>query len=77
MLKLTIVAVAALVIGFTVKDLTASSGPGPEAAWEARAAEVDAYLPASAVTVDAREKLTDTGAQIKDWLLERVEPKMQ
>ena len=71
MLKLTIAAVAALVIGFTAKDLTTSSGPGPEAAWEARAAEVDGYL-ANATTGNAHEKLTDTGEQITDWLLNRV-----
>lgn len=72
MLKLTIAAVAALVIGFTVRDLSASSGPGPEAAWEARVAEVDTYLAANPATGDAHEKLTDTGVQIKDWLLNRV-----
>ncbi len=71
MLKLTIAAVAALVIGFTAKDLTTSSGPGPEAAWEARAAEVDAHL-INAAASDAHEKLTDTGEQITDWLLESV-----
>ena len=71
MLKLTIAAVAALVIGFTAKDLTTSSGPGPEAAWEARAAEVDARL-ISAAASDAHETLTDTGGQITDWLLESV-----
>ena len=71
MLKLTIAAVAALVIGFTAKDLTTSSGPGPEEAWEARAAEVDDYI-ANAATGDTHEKLTDTGAQITDWLLNRV-----
>ncbi len=72
MLKLTIAVVAALVIGITVNDLTTSSGPGPEAAWEARAAEVDSHLIAPA-TGDANEKLTETGVQIKDWLLERVD----
>ncbi len=70
MLKLTIAAVAALVIGFTAKDLT-TSGPGPEAGWEARAAEVDAQL-INAATSDAHEKLTETGVQITDWLLNRV-----
>jgi len=70
MLKLIIAAVAALVIGFTVRDQT-SSGPGAEAAWEARAAEVDAYLD-SAATGDTQEKLSETGEQIKDWLLEHV-----
>ncbi len=71
MLKLIIAAVAALVIGFTVRDQTTSSGPGAEAAWEARAAEVDDYL-ANAVTGDTQEKLSETGEQIKDWLLDRV-----
>ena len=72
MLKLIVAAVAALVIGFTAKDLTTSSGPGPEAAWEARAAEVDGYL-ANAAPGDTHEKLTDTGQQITDWLLNRVD----
>ena len=70
MLKLTIAAVAALVIGFTVRDLATS--PGPEAAWEARAAELDAHL-INAATSDAHEKLTETGEQIKDWLLDRAD----
>ncbi len=73
MLKLTIAAVAALVIGFTVRDMSAASGPSPEAAWEARIAEVDTYLSANAATSDAHEQLTDTGVQIKDWLLNRVD----
>ncbi len=72
MLKLIIAAVAALAIGITVKDLTTSSGPGPEAAWEARAAEVDVHL-VDAAASDAQEQLTETGEQIKDWLLERVD----
>ena len=71
MLKLIIAAVAALAIGFTVKDQTTSSGPGAEAAWEARAAEVDAYLE-SAAAGDPQEQLTEAGEQIKDWLLEHV-----
>ena len=57
MLKLTIAVVAALVIGFTVRDMSTASGPGPEAAWEARIAEVDTYLAANAATSDAH---TDT-----------------
>ena len=73
MLKLTIAAVVALVIGFTVSDMSASSGPGPEAAWEARIAEVDTYLAANTATSDAHGQLTDTGEQIKDWLLIRVD----
>ena len=73
MLKLTIAAVVALVIGFTVSDMSASSGPGPEAAWEARVAEVDTYLRADPATSDAHETLTDTGGQIKDWLMIRVD----
>ncbi len=73
MLKLTIAAVAALVIGFTVRDMSAASGPSPEAAWEARIAEVDTYLSANAATSDAHGQLTDTGEQIKDWLLNRVD----
>ncbi len=73
MLKLTIAAVAALVIGFTVRDMSTSSGPSPEAAWEARIAEVDTYLSANAATSDAHEQLTDTGVQITDWLLNRVD----
>ncbi len=73
MLKLTIAAVAALVIGFTVRDMSTASGPSPEAAWEARIAEVDTYLSANEATGDAHEKLSDTGAQIKDWLLNRVD----
>lgn len=72
MLKLTIAAVAALVIGLTVKDLTTSSGPGPEAAWETRAAEVDSHL-IDPATSDAHEQLTETGEQIKDWLLDHVD----
>ena len=71
MLKLTIAVVAALVIGLTAKDLATSSGPGPEAAWEERAAEVDAHL-IDAATSDAHETLTETGEQLTDWLLERV-----
>jgi len=74
MLKLIIAAVAALVIGLTVKDLTTSSGPGPAGAWEARAAEVDTHL-IEAATADAHEQLAETGDQIKDWLLERVDQK--
>ena len=70
MLKLIIAAVAALVIGFTVKDQTTSSGPGAEAAWEARVAEVDDL--ASAATGNTQEKLSETGEQIKDWLLDSV-----
>ena len=72
MLKLTIAAVVALVIGFTVSDMSASSGPGPEAAWETRVAEVDTYLSAESAS-DAHETLTDTGGQIKDWLMFRVD----
>ena len=72
MLKLIIAAVVALVIGITVNDLTTSSGPGPEAAWEARAAEVDAHL-IDAATTDAQEQLTETGEQFKDWLLGRAD----
>lgn len=49
-------------------DFLTSSGPGREAAWEARPTEVDAYL-ANEATGDAHEKLTDTGEQIKDWPL--------
>ena len=74
MLKLTIAAVAALVIGLTVKDLTTSSGPGPEAAWEARAAKVDTHL-INAATSDAHGKISETSEQIKDWLLERADQK--
>ena len=73
MLKLIIAAVAALVIGFTVRDVTTTSGPGPEAAWEARAAEIDTYLSADGATGDAHEKLSETGQQIKNWLLNRVD----
>ncbi len=72
MFKLIIAAVAALVIGLTVKDVTTSSGPGPEAAWEARAAEVDGHL-INAAASDAGEQLTETGGQIKDWLLDRAD----
>ena len=72
MLKLIIAAVAALVIGITVKDVTTSSGPGPEAAWEARATEVDGHL-IDAATSDTQEQLTETGEQIKDWLLDRAD----
>ena len=72
MIKLIVAAVVALVIGITVNDLTTSSGPGPEAAWEARAAEVDVHLVDAAAT-DAQEQLSETGEQIKDWLLERVD----
>ncbi len=72
MLKLIIAAVAALAIGLTVKDMTTSSGPGPEAAWEARAAEVDGHL-INAAASDAGERLTETGGQIKDWLLDRAD----
>ncbi len=75
MLKLTIAAVAALVIGLTARDLTTPSGPGPADAWEARAAEVDTYLGDNAATGDAHEKLTEAGEQIKDWLLERADQK--
>ena len=73
MLKLTIAAVAALVIGFTVRDMSTASGPSPEAAWEARIAEVDTYLAANMATSDAHGQLTATGMQIKDWLLNRVD----
>lgn len=73
MLKLVVAAVVALAIGFTVRDATVSSGPGPEAAWEARAAEVDTYFTESVASGDAQEKLSETGEQIKDWLLNRVD----
>ena len=73
MLKLTLAAVAALVIGLTVRDLSTPSGPSPEAAWEARVAEVDTYLAANPATGEAQEKLSDTGVEIKDWLLNRVD----
>ena len=72
MLKLTIAAVAALVIGFTVRDATTTAGPGPEAAWEARAAEVDSYLNSAAIA-EPHETFTDTGEQITDWILRRVD----
>lgn len=72
MLKLTIAAVVALVIGFTVRDMTTTEGASPEEGWEARAAEVDTYL---AESIDTGESLTDTGEQIKDWLLNRVDQK--
>ena len=77
MLKLTLAAVVALVIGLTARDLTITSGEGPEAAWEARAAEVDTYLGDNAATGDAHEKLTEAGERIKDWLLEHADRKTQ
>lgn len=72
MLKLVVAAVAALVIGFTVRDMTSTSGPGPEEAWAARADEVETYLSVTDQTGDAHGTLSETGAEIKDWLLERV-----
>ena len=72
MLKLTIAAVAALVIGFTVKDMTTTEGASLEEGWEARATEVDTYL---AENIGRGESLSETGEQIKDWLLERVDQK--
>ncbi len=72
MLKLTIAAVAALVIGFTVRDLTTASSPGPEAAWEEHVTEVGSYISDAAVAGDAHERLSETGSQIKDWLLDSV-----
>ena len=77
MRMMLVAAVAALALGFTVKDMTTQSGEGPEAAWEARAAEVDTYLSDNPLTGDTHEKLTAAGKDLKDWLLTRVQQKSQ
>lgn len=72
MLKLIVAAAIALAIGVTAKDLSTTSDAAPQDAWEARAAEVDTYVAENIATGDAHDKLTETGEQIKDWLLDRV-----
>jgi hypothetical protein len=57
--------VLAAALGFTVKDMASSPGAAPTSAWEDRAGGM--------VSEDTHERLSETGADIREWLLEQLE----
>jgi hypothetical protein len=61
---LVLAAVAALALGVTVKDMSTSSGAGPEDAWAERAEGV--------VSDDTQVQLTEKGEQAKQWLIDSL-----
>lgn len=65
---LIVAAVAALALGFTIKDLGTSSGNSPEENWENRAEDAGAYLRENPIG-NTQEELGETGTWLKDWLL--------
>lgn len=61
MRALVIAVVLTLALGFTVKDMTGGSSASPTEAWEDRAS-----------TVDQSTNLSQTGADLREWLIEHL-----
>lgn len=62
MRALVIGVVLALALGFTIKDMSGGSGASPTQAWEERA-----------TSFDQSTSLSETGADIREWLIEQMQ----
>jgi len=65
MRTLIIAAVITLALGVTVEDMSSSSGETPDQAWENRANSV--------VGEQTQARLSETGAEMREWLFAKMQ----
>lgn len=69
MRTLIVAAVIALALGITAKDMSSSSGESPDQAWQGRADSV--------VGEQTQTRLSETGAEMREWLFAQMQDRAQ